>query len=1003
MSSSHHNQQRPVWHALTPEDALKQQDSSRQGLDEGELLRRRETYGPNTLPSRKRPTLLRIVLNQFTNPLIYVLLAAAVASLAIGELKDAVFILLVVLLNAVIGTIQEWKAESSAAALQRMLSIQVRVKRNGADHTVAAEDLVPGDIVLLESGGKVPADLRLLETRSLEMDESFLTGESRAASKSSEVLDAQTGVSDRANIAFAGATTTSGRAVGLVVATGGQTEVGKIAHSVTEGKSSKPPLLIRMERFAHQISYIVLGASAVLALIAVSQGIPWLEVFFLAVALAVSAIPEGLPVALTVALSIATSRMAKRNVIVRKLTAVESLGSCQIIASDKTGTLTVNQQTVRTIRLSSGEAFAVTGEGYNGEGRVRPRGAAEDRESPEGDSGSNDAALATSDRQLLERLARAAILCNEAELEAGGDQDPKWEHSGDAMDVALLALGYKLGLTPREVRAQVELLGTIPFESERRYSAQAYRLGREGGAAEDAGNEKNTAGSATGDAADDAANDAPNDTPDDAANDAPNDTPDDDANDAPNDTPDDVPVTVALKGALETVLPLCQKMAGSSGPVDLDREGIEKAALQLAEGGHRVLAVAEGAFPGGAGQAPANGRGTPSGEEQGRQLDEDNLPPLTLLGLVGFIDPVRPEAVDAVAACRRAGVDVIMITGDHPATAAAIAAELGITQGEEEVITGDELAAVGDPDSSPYLEAIRSRHVFARVLPLQKLDIVGALVESGRFVAVTGDCVNDAPALRRANIGVAMGSGTDVAKDTAEMIVTDDNFSSIVAGIEEGRFAYDNVRKVTYLLIATGAAEVLLFTLSLLAGLPLPLFAVQILWLNLVTNGIQDVALAFEGGEAGAMTRPPRRSKEGIFNGLMIQQTVLSGLVMGLVAFGSWTWLIGTGWEEGPARNLLLLLMVLLQNVHVFNCRSEYSSAFKVPLRRNTVLLFGVLGAQGLHIAAMQIPFMQDLLQVGGISPREWGVLLLLAMPVLLAMEAFKAVRHRRAGRAQAR
>ncbi len=987
MSSSHHNQQRPVWHALTPEDALKQQDSSRQGLDEGELRRRRETYGPNTLPSRKRPTLLRIVLNQFTNPLIYVLLAAAVVAFAIGDLKDAVFILLVVVLNAVIGTIQEWKAESSAAALQRMLSIQVRVKRDGSDHTVAAEDLVPGDIVLLESGGKVPADLRLLETRSLEMDESFLTGESQAASKSSEALDAQTGVSDRANIAFAGATTTSGRAVGLVVATGGQTEVGKIAHSVTQGKSSKPPLLIRMERFAHQISYIVLGASAVLALIAVSQGIPWLEVFFLAVALAVSAIPEGLPVALTVALSIATSRMAKRNVIVRKLTAVESLGSCQIIASDKTGTLTVNQQTVRTIRLSSGEAFAVTGEGYNGEGRVRPRGAAEDRESPEGDSGGNDAALATSDRQLLERLARAAILCNEAELEAGGDQDPKWEHSGDAMDVALLALGYKLGLTPREVRAQVELLGAIPFESERRYSAQAYRPGRGSGAAEDAGNEKNAAGDAAGDAANDTPNDAPNDT----------------SNDAPNDTPNDVPVTVALKGALETVLPLCQKMAGSRGPVDLDREGIEEAALQLAEGGHRVLAVAEGAFPDGAGQAPANGRGTPSGEEQGRQLDEDSLPPLTLLGLVGFIDPVRPEAVDAVAACRRAGVDVIMITGDHPATAAAIAAELGITRGEEEVITGDELAAVGDPDSSPYLEAIRSRHVFARVSPLQKLDIVGALVESGLFVAVTGDGVNDAPALRRANIGVAMGSGTDVAKDTAEMIVTDDNFSSIVAGIEEGRFAYDNVRKVTYLLIATGAAEVLLFALSLLAGLPLPLFAVQILWLNLVTNGIQDVALAFEGGEAGAMKRPPRRSKEGIFNGLMIQQTVLSGLVMGLVAFGTWTWLIGAGWEEGQSRNLLLLLMVLLQNVHVFNCRSEYSSAFKVPLRRNTVLLFGVLGAQGLHIAAMQIPFMQDLLQVGGISPREWGVLLLLAMPVLLAMEAFKAVRHWRAGRAQAR
>ena len=917
------------WHALSPLDAVQRLKSDAGlGLTAAEVERRQQEYGPNTLPGREPPTLLAIILHQFANPLIYVLLAAAVVSAAIGELKDAVFILLVIALNATIGTIQERKAESSAAALQQLLSIQVRVRRDGRDRTAPAEELVPGDIVVLESGNKVPADLRLLEARGLEMDESFLTGESQAALKTIEVLPDKTGVSDRRNIAFAGAMTTTGRGVGLVVATGQETEVGKIARSVAEDAGSKPPLLIRMERFARQISFIVLGASAGLAVIALGQGIAWLEVFFLAVALAVSAIPEGLPVALTVALSIATSRLARRNVIVRKLTAVESLGSCQIIASDKTGTLTVNQQTVKLLRLPGGEDFAVTGEGYDGQGEVQTTG--------------GKAPLPDAARGRLACLARAAVICNEGELEradksgAGGpEQDEQdvpgghseqgargaWRHSGDAMDVALLALGYKLDLPPRAVRASVAMLGAVPFESERRFAAQAYR-DRDSGA-----------------------------------------------------------VKVAVKGAAETVLPLCRDMAGPDGVVDLDREGMEAAALELAENGQRVLVVAEGSL---------------SDESAGQRLDEAGLPPLTLLGLVGFIDPLRPEAKAAVAECRRAGVAVVMITGDHPATARAIASELGIAENKADVITGDELVAAGEPGSPQYLDTVLRHDVFARVSPLQKLDIVGALVSSGRFVAVTGDGVNDAPALRRANIGVAMGSGTDVAKDTAEMIVTDDNFASIVAGIEEGRFAYDNVRKVTYLLIATGAAEVLLFTLSLLAGLPLPLLAVQILWLNLVTNGIQDVALAFEGGEPGAMRRPPRRPDEGIFNRLMVQQTVVSGLVMGLVAFGLWVWLAPESDAEIAAgRNLLLLLMVLLQNVHVFNCRSEYVSAFKVPLERNTILVFGVLAAQGLHILAMRIPFMQNLLRIEPIAFSKWGMLLLMALPILLVMEVFKLIRLR--------
>jgi magnesium-transporting ATPase (P-type) len=397
--------------------------------------------------------------------------------------------------------------------------------------------------------------------------------------------------------------------------------------------------------------------------------------------------------------------------------------------------------------------------------------------------------------------------------------------------------------------------------------------------------------------------------------------------------------------------------------------------------GYRVLAVASARVEDGS---------------PGENPTEEDLPPLTLLGLVGFIDPLRPEAKEAVTACRKAGLDVIMITGDHPATAAAIARDLGIADEESDIITGDALEEWGDTDSQDYIKAVSSHHVFARVSPIEKLHLVEGLVNGGVFVAVTGDGVNDAPALQRANIGVAMGSGTDVAKDTAEMIVTDDSFASIVAGVEEGRHAYANVRKVIYLLISTGAAEVLLFLLAILTRMPLPLFAVQILWLNLVTNGIQDVALAFEGGEPGAMRRPPRKPTEGIFNRLMVEQTLVSGLVMGLTAFGSWAWMLANGWPEETARNTLLMLFVLLQNVHVFNCRSEYESAFRVPLSRNWILMAGVLAAHGLHILALHLPVMQVILRTEPVSPARWAVLLLLALPLLGVMEIYKRVRARK-------
>jgi len=898
------------WHALSGEDALERLDTTGDGLSSDEVQKRRERFGRNFLPGKEPPGVLEIVLHQFKSPLIYILLLAGAVALLVGEGMDAAFIMVVLILNAGIGTWQEWKAEQSAAGLQQLLVIQARVRRDGREETLPAEELVPGDVVYLESGSRVPADLRLLQVRNLAVDESLLTGESLATEKSAPPVQEETVVADRSSMAFGGSTVTSGRGLGVVVATGLGTEVGRISESVMESLSGKPPLLIRMERFAHQIAYVVIGASVFLAVMAAWQGMPLVQVFFLAVALAVSAIPEGLPVALTVALSVATSRMAERKVIVRKLTAVESLGSCQVIASDKTGTLTVNQQTVTLIQDPGGERFRVSGEGYRGEGDV----VREDGGEP------GEEAMAS-----LHELARASILCNEGSLsrvgglrEGGASNRGEWIHSGDAMDVALLAFGHKVGLDPDEVRKAHPTVGEIPFESERRYAATFYR--------------------------------------------------------------ENGKVGVAVKGAAERVLPLCREMRVPDGSKPVDVKSIDRAALKLAENGFRVLAVASG----------QSERGLPR-----HNPSEEDLPSLTLLGLVGFIDPLRPEARDAVAACRRAGLDVIMITGDHPATAVAIARDLGIADEATDVITGDELESWGDTSSSSYMEAVASHHVFARVSPLQKLHIVEGLVNRGTFVAVTGDGVNDAPALRRAHIGVAMGSGTDVAKDTAEMIVVDDSFASIVAGVEEGRHAYANVRKVIYLLISTGAAEVLLFLLALLTRLPLPLFAVQILWLNLVTNGIQDVALAFEGGEPGAMKRPPRKPVEGIFNRLMVEQTLVSGLVMGIIGFGSWHWMLANGWEEDVARNIVLMLMVLLQNVHVFNCRSEYESAFRVPLRRNVVLVGGVLAAHGIHILAMHLPLLQTILRTEPVTLAQWGVLFLLALPLLFVMELYKLLRAR--------
>lgn len=896
-----------AWHSIAQEDLTRILVAGMDGLSPADVEERQKEFGKNTLPAPQPPTLLTIILHQFANPLIYILLIAGVIAVLMDDLKDAIFIFAVVALNALIGTYQEWRAEQKAHALQVLLKIKAKVRREGRQQMIPAEDLVPGDVVLIESGDKVPADIRLVQANKLSIDEAFLTGESLPVEKSVTLVEASTPVSDRTNMAFAGATVMTGRGLGFVVATGLRTEVGRIASSITETEGAKPPLLIRMERFARQISFIVLTVAALLGSWMFYQGYgpgvaagPLFHgIFLLMVAMAVSAIPEGLPVAMTVALSIATSRMAGRNVVVRKLMAVESLGSCTTIASDKTGTLTVNQQTVKKLLLPGGEQIEVEGQGYNDEGAVRLAG-----------GGEPDEAL----RKRLAEIARGGVFCNEASL---SKVESAWTHSGDAIDVALLSFAYKMGMDPVRERAGDKIIGEIPFESEKRYAAAAFE------------------------------------SPDGA--------------------------TVVLKGAVETVLPFCATARTASGTEPLDAQAILAKAEEMAANGYRVLALASATRPDAAGLD---------------KLNEEHLAGLSLLGLIGFIDPLRPEAKAAVEEAVRSGVRVIMITGDHPSTALAIARELSIANSAEEVVTGRELSEFPGEETPEYFERIKRTKVFARVTPQQKLQIVDALVKLGEFVAVTGDGVNDAPALRRANISVAMGSGSDIAKDTSLITVVDDNFASIVAGIEEGRFAYGNVRKVTLLLISTGGAELLLLVGAILLGLPAPLIAVQILWLNLVTNGIQDVALAFEAGEKKLMSLPPRRPTEGIFDRKMIEQVVTAGIVMGLVCLGMWIYYMKTGLEENEARTNIFTLLVLMQFYHVFNCRSEYSSAFRVPLRNNLILIAGTTTAFIVHLLAMYTPWMQALLRTNPISLEKWLTLGALASTIMVTMEIYKWIRR---------
>lgn len=874
-------------HDMDARDALHRLDSQLSGLSRTEVERRHLLYGRNELALEKPPGLPRIVLRQFASPVIYILIVAALISLALEEWVDAGFVGVILIINATIGALQEYGAERSAAALRKLVVTRVPAIRDGRETEIDARDLVPGDIVLLESGNRVPADVRLLSSDSLEIDESLLTGESVTVAKDPDrVLSPDAPVADRVNAAFAGTVVTRGRGRAVVTAIGAGMVIGQIASGLSGQDNVRPPLLQRMERLTRFIGVGVVVASVLVGALATWRGMSASDALHTVIALAVGAIPEGLPIAITVALAVASARMARRRVIVRKLVAVESLGSCTFIASDKTGTLTLNQLTIRRVWTPAGEWDIAERQGP-------PPEAAE----------------------AVQALVEAGLRCSDAFFE---DRDGHQEHHGDAVDVAFLRLGHELEISRAALLSEDPEVGFLPFDSQWQFAASFSE--RDGVS------------------------------------------------------------RVALKGAVERVLPMCSSQAGAKegdSPIPLDARAVERAAQELATHGYKVLAVAGGETE----------------LRDNRRPGDEDFHDLQLLGLVGIIDPLRPGAAEAVAHCHEAGLEVAMVTGDHPITALAIARQLGLAASEDEVVTGSILRDAQQRGGDSLREAVRGARVFARVEPEQKLDIVRTLIAAGHFVAVTGDGVNDAPALRSAHVGVAMGkSGTDVAREAADLVITDDDFASIVAGVEEGRVAYSNVRKVVYLLIATGVAEIFLVLLAVAFGDPLPLLPAQILWLNLVTNGIQDVALAFEPGEGDELQRPPRSPGEPIFNPLMLARVAASAALIGALGFAIFHVLLERGWEVSDARNVLLLFLVFCENILVGNARSETRSVLRLSPLRNKLLLVGTVAAQGVHLVAMHTPGLSGLLEIHPIGLREWVLLLALAVTVFAADEVLKLV-----------
>lgn len=853
------------------EEVLAEFHTNESGLSPKKAKELLEKNGKNELPKAKQDSITKLFFNQFKNPIELILVVTVILSFIAKEVIDATALIFIILVDVIMGTYQEWKARKDAESLINMIKSTSRVMRNGKEVEVESSELVVGDIILLESGDKIGADARIIECHNFQVDESALTGESVNVVKTNEKLDDNTSLAERRNMVYAGTSVTTGRAHAVIVATALTTEIGKIADKVTNTEEEKSPLTIRTERFSKQISIIIIMVAIITTIVLITKGYEWDEIFLCVIALSVSAMPEGLPLALTMALTVASQRMAKKNVIVKKLNSVESLGSCTVIASDKTGTLTVNEQTAKEILLADGSNYKINGTGYNDNGYVLP--------------------LDGADIKKAEHIALLGAINNEANLEK--QSNGKWESFGDSIDIAFLSLAAKLKVTDKP-----NIIERIPYESENQYSAVFYEKDGE--------------------------------------------------------------TYCTVKGSLEKIMSFSEE---SDKYINQN--------IELTSKGYRVIAIADGKVKG---------------------TTEKDIKKLNFVGLVAFIDPIRVEVRDSLRECTEAGIKVVMITGDHPLTAFAIAKDLGMCEKQSEVATGQDVEKYLAKGEKVFDEFVSKIRVFSRVSPMDKLEIVNSFKRQGEFVAVTGDGVNDAPAIRAANIGIAMGSGTDVAKETASMIVADDNFTSIVSGVKEGRTAYSNIRKIILFLLGCGFAEVCFFLLSIAFGYDIPLLAIQLLWLNIVTDGLQDVALSFEQAEENIMKEKPRDPKESLFSRDLMLEVSILGISISAIVFGTWKILLDNGASIEYARSVIMMLMVIIQNINVLNCRSEKRSVMKESLLTNPLVIGTIILSISLQLILAEIPITAKFLKVIPLELSTIIKIFLISLVIVIIYEIYKLI-----------
>ncbi|MBE0586703.1 MAG: cation-transporting P-type ATPase [Hydrogenophaga sp.] len=896
MRSESKNQAPCPWHALASEAALDLARTSAGGLTQAEVDARLQAHGPNRLPEPpQRSAWLRFLLH-FHNILIYVLLGSAVVTAALGHVVDTLVILAVVLGNAVIGFVQEGKAEKAMAAIRRMLAPRAAVLRDGDRRTVDGEALVPGDVVLLEAGDKVPADLRLIQALNLQIQEALLTGESVPVEKHTQSVTTEAAIGDRMCMAYSGTLITSGAGRGVVVATGADTEIGRISGMMSRVETLTTPLVNQMNVFARWLTVLILLIAALLLAFGYFVGhFAFGDMFMAVVGLSVAAIPEGLPAVLTITLAVGVQAMARRKAIVRRLPAIETLGSVSVICTDKTGTLTRNEMMVASVATNAHQ-FSIDGTGYEPRGTIQL----------------DDHPVNGQEHPILQELARAAALCNDASLL---ERDGVWTVEGDPMEGALLVLSGKCGLEARQVLAAWTRTDAIPFDARHRFMA-SLNHDHEGHA------------------------------------------------------------LISVKGAPEQILTMCAQQRGHSGGTEpLNLAHWHEQAERIAAQGQRVLAFAVR-------QVAA---------EHTVLAFADVGGPLVLLGLVGLIDPPRAEAAEAVAECRGAGIRVKMITGDHKGTAAAIGRQIGL-QNPDSVLTGADLDAM---DETALAAAVVETDIFARTSPEHKLRLVMALQSHGMTVAMTGDGVNDAPALKRADAGIAMGlKGSEAAKEAAELVLADDNFASIVAAVREGRTVYDNIKKVISWTLPTNAGEAMTIVVALLFGLALPITPVQILWINLITAITLGMALAFEPTEAGTMCRAPRCRNEPLLSGELVWHIMLVSLLFLGGVYGMYAYAVDRGYSLDLARTIALNTMVVLEIFHLFFIRNIYGTSLTWEAVRGTSIVWiTVLAVVLAQFAITYLPVLQGIFVTASVP--FWDGVLIVGVGVALfaLLESEKQIR----------